>query len=626
MSCISYDKFSEKYHLGRFMRSGAYGKVFETSDGKYVVKGQSFHAMFVKEVCILSQFSHPNLIGVEDISFTEEGYTWYAMAKGEDLWTAYHSGKITIRSILSDLFSVFAFFEKNGIVHADLKPQNIVFHEGRVKVIDLGIAKFAELYDDGYMFRGPAYTIVFRDPEYDSSFVTPASIKCEVYSIATTIYFFLLNRYPKHSDRPFYVSRQQYEDVGIHEEDILDLLENCQQFLSERKTISELLSHPALESDRLIPPQRFSPPDYRVSDIEGFPGNDVKEWARKMSVKRVSCRVILLSIDLFARYILNGGTPSKRNFVAARMIASCFLDGPISTNKHTLEDFRDEVCSYYETLHGVFFNDTSYLTVRTKKDLSSIVTSYQLGIYDSTKRYASQIGEEIDRSQFRSPFGVYADAVVAHPYATFAIRSTPSSFDLESIAVDHFFRDKQHPDFFVHYIYFLLRGRHQLSHLSLEKARFYLRLVVINTIDSSSDVLSQRLLKEKITDATPFESVNAFSLSLSQIHETMGIEISPALDIVPSIDTDEQLMMALQDLHYVTIGDTQVYTLRKDGHKITTFMSTSPASALMLCLNFLRDIEPSTISQAIDNLKTYPNLQEWVDAWFKPSAAYHMTK
>lgn len=121
------------------------------------------------------------------------------------------------------MFGAFSFLYLNGICHCDLKPDNIIFHDGKLKVIVFGFAKFAETYkingEERIMISGVAYAEEFQDPEYKY----PHPIEVELYSIVSTIYHLHTRKYYHDSRRSFYISAQQFRDIGI-EEDIINAL------------------------------------------------------------------------------------------------------------------------------------------------------------------------------------------------------------------------------------------------------------------------------------------------------------------------------------------------------------------------------------------------------------------
>jgi serine/threonine protein kinase len=238
------NKFQDKYPQGKMIGEGAYGSVYESGD--FVVKSQSgFNESgsrlqsAIKEVNIFSMISHPCIIQLEDWTYEHTKYELYiSLLKGENIVVALHQGKITIEEIQKDLFSAMNFLNKNGIAHCDLKPQNIVFLNGKACIIDFGLVQFARLYREGYFLNGIAYTEAFRDPEYWGN--DHNSIKAELYSLAKTLYICQgQSEEPKWN--PYNTRNYKVYDMKTGLDWLDDIVEKCSHFpLSERKTYMEI--------------------------------------------------------------------------------------------------------------------------------------------------------------------------------------------------------------------------------------------------------------------------------------------------------------------------------------------------------------------------------------------------
>jgi eukaryotic-like serine/threonine-protein kinase len=107
---------------------------------------------FEQEARAAGILNHPNLTAVHDIG-THEGapYVVQELLEGETLRSALSGGRLpqrkTIDYALQIVHGLAAAHEK-GIVHRDLKPENIfVTNDGRVKILDFGLAKLTHTED-----------------------------------------------------------------------------------------------------------------------------------------------------------------------------------------------------------------------------------------------------------------------------------------------------------------------------------------------------------------------------------------------------------------------------------------------------------------------------------------------
>jgi serine/threonine-protein kinase len=100
---------------------------------------------FKREVQLSARLQHPHIVPV--LSAGEvDGLPYYVMpfVKGESLRARLSGGPLPIPeviSILADVSKALAYAQSDGIVHRDIKPDNILLSGGACSVADFGIAK-----------------------------------------------------------------------------------------------------------------------------------------------------------------------------------------------------------------------------------------------------------------------------------------------------------------------------------------------------------------------------------------------------------------------------------------------------------------------------------------------------
>jgi eukaryotic-like serine/threonine-protein kinase len=186
MSDLVGTVISQKYELTRFLGEGGLGRVFLAEQkpiGRQVALkllhpefscDASLSARFEREALAASRISHPNSVVIHDfgadlVGSRKQLYLVMEFLKGETLheriqghpkrrlpvWDAVH--------ILTQVLRPLAAFHRAGVVHRDLKPDNIMLCQSemgeQVKLLDFGIAKMSgsSLTATGQLIGTPHY-------------------------------------------------------------------------------------------------------------------------------------------------------------------------------------------------------------------------------------------------------------------------------------------------------------------------------------------------------------------------------------------------------------------------------------------------------------------------------------
>jgi len=159
----------------------------------------------VREAQIIARLEHPGIVPVHDVGTLPDGRIYYAMkyVRGSRL-DEYAAQSASLRDRLRKFQAVcdaVAFAHAHGVIHRDLKPQNIMIGSfGEVLVLDWGIAKIrddprasaAYQTNDGAVIGTQNY----MSPEQARGQIDQVDERSDIYALGAVLYF-LLNDQPK---------------------------------------------------------------------------------------------------------------------------------------------------------------------------------------------------------------------------------------------------------------------------------------------------------------------------------------------------------------------------------------------------------------------------------------------
>ncbi|MBE0595621.1 MAG: serine/threonine protein kinase [Gemmatimonadales bacterium] len=157
---------------------------------------------FLHEIRVTANLSHPHILPLHD-SGVAEGLLYYVMpfVVGESLRAKVNrEGALPLKDVLAitdDVADALSYAHRQGVVHRDMKPENVLLSEGHALVTDFGIAKAVSSASDEPLTRtGVAIgTPGYMSPEQAAG-GADVNERTDVYSLACVIYEMLMGAVP----------------------------------------------------------------------------------------------------------------------------------------------------------------------------------------------------------------------------------------------------------------------------------------------------------------------------------------------------------------------------------------------------------------------------------------------
>ena len=298
---------SANYELDREIGRGGMGIVYKAKDRRLkrpvAVKllppelafRSEIRSRFLKEAETAAQLSHPNIVPIYSVD-ERDGLVYFVMAfvDGENLAARLHSqGRLDStesRRILKEVAEALAFAHERGVVHRDIKPDNILLcadDDGRVMVTDFGIARaISEGSDSRLTATGMAIgTPAYMSPE-QSMGERDIDGRSDLYALGVVGYQMLAGELPFNApSTPALLVKQISErpiPIDVHRPDAPPDLARAVMMLLEKDPANRFPSADALVTALdtgdvpELPPSSFTQEPNRLA---GLPTQSRDSWS-----------------------------------------------------------------------------------------------------------------------------------------------------------------------------------------------------------------------------------------------------------------------------------------------------------------------------------------------------------
>ena len=188
-----------RFLIERRIGSGGFGVVYEAWDGrlerpvavKAIEQQGEAGRRVLREAQAAARLNHPGIVTLYELG-EEDGNALLVteLVEGSTLARQSEDGELSDREIGeigADLCEALDHAHSRGVVHRDIKPQNVQVTEGepRAKLMDFGIARLAD--EAPLTAMGDVVgTLAYMSPEQAEG--RPAGPEADVYSLALTLY------------------------------------------------------------------------------------------------------------------------------------------------------------------------------------------------------------------------------------------------------------------------------------------------------------------------------------------------------------------------------------------------------------------------------------------------------
>lgn len=172
-----------------------------------IAKDKNFTERFLREARAVGKLNHPHIVRGIDVGKDEATGLWYLAMEfvdgpsvGDVLKKEGKLDESRVRKIAREVLEALDYVQTNGIVHRDIKPDNILLDDdSRTKLADLGLAKRVDpdALDSSLTQTGKAVgTPHYMSPEQVRGELEQVDAQSDLYGLGGTLYHMVTGKTP----------------------------------------------------------------------------------------------------------------------------------------------------------------------------------------------------------------------------------------------------------------------------------------------------------------------------------------------------------------------------------------------------------------------------------------------
>lgn len=228
---MKQELFAGRYRLDGLIGSGGMANVYkaydEQADMVVAIKmlkdehrdDMEFLRRFEREANAVISLSHPNIVQSYDAGTDENGVSYIVLEYVEGMTLKEHikvRGCLSPRdavSIANQVLDALNHAHENGIIHRDVKPQNVMISGSGVKLTDFGIARDASSTTRTFAGTNVIGSVHYISPEQARG--DDVTAESDIYSCAVMLYEMLTGTVPFAGDNTVAIALKHLQEEMI---------------------------------------------------------------------------------------------------------------------------------------------------------------------------------------------------------------------------------------------------------------------------------------------------------------------------------------------------------------------------------------------------------------------------